>query len=253
MLVNNSRRRKKGNVPTNNPSSLSYKRLILPQIYRTILKTKINCYIAASNLSPTYGGYMNIALNDVINPFDNSYSGFTLYTSSASGGMNGASSAGSATSNLPMGLAFVSTYYMLYKVMKYRLKVRVSTTTGTDIIRLVVNDFGNQVYPNGRTLSTLSLPILESQPTAKAITSVHGANPPTVNLQGNIAKSLGRRASQWNDIASTSFSGSPTAADCAFAGIYLYPLSGSTNGGAIVLEIELEQYVECSGYFEQSS
>lgn len=208
---------------------------ILAERLRTWVTTSMQFYIAANNIDQTNGNYMSFKLNSTYVPFGTTYTPVAVTPSFS---MNGQYVQGFSGLTEAIGNSFANSAYERYKVLGYKVKVSIMTSTNSDLLEAVLVPLGTDQTPS----TTLNCNIMKGQP--KSVSKiVHNGGPNNVLwLKGSAYELVGQRKAQWEDSAPAPVNSDPTFT--GYAGLFLQSLNGATNNQPVVIDITMYQFVE---------
>lgn len=231
-----------------NRASMS-KHVGFPERYRTTVATEISCYLAASTATAAYGNYFSVCINALVQAF--SVSTYTPTTGSGTYlyGFSGALVQGNSISGSPMWYNELASIYTAYKVLRYRLKVSVRSTSSADVFEIVLLPLGTEQIPSA-SQSNVNTRVLLAQPRSvhKVCSNGGNAQKDSVQLSQTVANLLNIRQGAWLDYPPTPMTQVPGTIGgqgiSGYVGFFLQMLNGVANTGSISVDIELEQEVE---------
>lgn len=214
---------------------------ILPERYITTLESSLQFYLGAANLDQTNGNWTDICVNSIYAPFNTTYP-VTAVASLYS--MNGTLVQGYNIADRPIGYSQMANTYERYKVLGYRLKISLMTSTNSDVLEMCATPLGSDEIIAGGVAANVNMRVMKGQPKAKS-RLCHNGGPNNIIIQkGAIYELLGFKKSQWENMPSALTTGNPD--NPAYVGLYLQSSTGSTNNQPIGVTITLYQIVEFS-------
>lgn len=214
-----------------------FRQTVMPERFTTTVVASQQFYLPAAALDVTNGNYCDFRVNSLISPFNTTY---TPTSVAALFAMNGQYVQGFTSNTNAIGTTVLQSIYDKYKVLGFKLKVSIMTSTNTDLLEACLVPLGEDEIPS---TSVVNMSVFKGQP--KSVSRlVHNGGPNEVlHLKGSVHELLGMRKQQWLDIAGTDMVGG-TLANPGFVGMYLQSLNGATNNGPIVIDVSLVQIVE---------
>lgn len=214
---------------------------ILPERYITTLESSLQFYLGAANLDQTNGNWTDICVNSIYAPFNTTYP-VTAVASLYS--MNGTLVQGYNIADRPIGYSQMANTYERYKVLGYKLKVSLMTSTNSDVLEMAVTPLGSdEIIANG-VAANVNMRVMKGQPKAKS-RLCHNGGPNNIIIQkGSVYELLGFKKSQWENMPSTLCAATPD--NPAYVGLYLQSSTGSTNNQPIGVTVTMYQIVEFS-------
>lgn len=215
-----------------------WRQTIMPERFITTLESSLQYYIPAASLDAVNGNYQSIRINSVVQPFNTTYSAGSV---SPVYSMNGTYVQGYNIGTGPIGYGFMASAYTKYKVLGYKAKISIMTSTNSDLLEAAVLPLGQNEIPSTAS-GNVNMSVFKGQP--KVVSKLcHNGGPNNVLwIKGSVHELLGMRKAQWMDIDGTSPPNIPSVS--GYIGFYMQSLNGSTNNQPVAVSITVWQIVE---------
>lgn len=214
-----------------------FRQTVMPERFTTTVVASQQFYLPAAALDAANGNYASFRVNSLISPFNTTYPATAVAAVFA---MNGQYVQGYTSNTNGIGTTVLSSIYDKYKVVGYKIRVSIMTSTNSDLLEACLVPLGQDEIPS---TATTNMSVFKGQPKA-AYKLVHNGGPNAVlTLKGSVHELLGMRKQQWLDIDATNTTGG-TLANPGYVGLYLQSLNGATNNQPVVVDLSLVQIVE---------